>query len=471
MNFRVLFTSVILLGFGTLFSQEPSEADSGEEMSLFDHLKSKKKRGDKNTKKAAPQKKSLYISGIPVISSNPVVGTAFGGVLSGAFVLGGDFSTTKFSAVTSSVVYTTNQQTTFAIKNFIYLPNNEWVIQGTFNWRVFPMFTWGVGGNTPDRWASKLENNGFLFDQSIERKIGSNWYIGTGININYIYEQGDENVDNTVNFISANRDRNPQALWSDIDQTLPFVIKDETYPSAFADDWDSESAEYLQRTYFRTPFQLYPYGTGDDLFVAGLKLTVTHDSRDNINTPRSGTFFNFQNNLFFKFLGNDQNFSVTKLDFRKYWSINSYKDVVAFRTYGVVLAGDGPYVNMPANNTDPNSTGTRGVPGFRYRGKQYIASEVEYRKHLWRFLSGVAFVNAHSVTELEQYLEAMGEPLSYDGKFRYINPGYGLGLRVLLNKQSRMSISFDYAWNKNSFVNTDRNNSRGEFYMGMNAAF
>lgn len=74
------------------------------------------------------------------------------------------------------------------------------------------------------------------------------------------------------------------------------------------------------------------------------------------------------------------------------------------------------------------------------------------------------------VSEKEAYLRAMGEPLKYDGKFRHLSPGFGLGLRFMLSEKSRTTLSFDYAWNKDSFSG-HRDNKRGEFYMGMNAAF
>jgi outer membrane protein assembly factor BamA len=336
--------------------------------------------------------------------------------------------------VTTSVVYTTNQQTTFAVNNFLYFKENAWLLQGTFNYRIFPMFTWGVGGNTPDGWASRLENNGFLFDQMLLKSLGSNWFVGGGINVNYVYGQEDGNVGNAVNFIENNRSQKPEQFWNTIDQTLPFVVKDDMYPQSFAQDWSGQPSSFIQENYFRTPFQLYPFGTDETVFVLGLKLGLTYDSRDNINSPRTGTYFNFNYNLFLESLGNEKNFGTAKIDFRKYWMLQSFRDVVAVRSYMVFMTGDGPYINMPANNTDPNSTGTRGIPGFRYRGDNYIAAEVEYRKHLWKFLYGVAFVNAHSVSEKEQYLAAMDEPLRFDGKFRYVNPGYGLGANIVLDK-------------------------------------
>lgn len=458
----------LLFVLTTAFGQDTdTRVKSNEEMSVFEFF-----RGGKPPKKKqqSTKPKTFYLSGIPVLSSNPVVGVAIGAVGNGAFVIGGDYTTTKFSALTASTVYTTNEQATFAINNFLFFRNNSWILQGTFNYRIFPMFTWGVGANTPEAWASQLENNGFLLDQMLLKSIGSNWYVGGGININYVYGQTDNNIQNTIDFIDDNRSEEPEQFWNTIDQTLPYVIKDKTYPSGFAGDWAAESSDFIQKNYFRTPFQLYPYGTGEKLFVFGLKMGLTHDSRDNINSPRKGTYFNFNYNLYLENLGNEKNFGTAKFDFRKYWMIKSYKDVIAVRSYMVFMTGNGPYINMPANNTDPNSTGTRGIPGFRYRGDNYLSAEVEYRRHIWKFLSGVAFVNAHTLSEKAEYLEAMGEPLKYDGKFRHVNPGYGVGLNVILDKTSRMSISFAYAMNKYTFSES-RNSKPGEFYMAMNAAF
>lgn len=186
----------LLLSFSYSFAQEAGNATAAsEEMSIFEYFKGDK-ASSKQTQNSAPaQPKTFYLSGIPVLSSNPVVGTAFGAVANGAFVIGGDYMTTNFSAVTTSVVYTTNQQTTFAVNNFLYFKENAWLLQCTFNYRIFPMFTWGVGGNTPDGWASRLENNGFLFDQMLLKSLGSNWFVGGGININYVYGQEDGNVE------------------------------------------------------------------------------------------------------------------------------------------------------------------------------------------------------------------------------------------------------------------------------------
>lgn len=468
--YLLAFLSLLMLNSYLASAQENKEnkENNNEEISIFDYFKSSKKKAEEASKPVKPKK--IYISAIPVISSNPVVGVAYGGVVNGAFVIGGDYKTTRFSAITLSGVYTTNEQSTLAIKNFLYFKDEEWILQGSLNWRIFPMFTWGVGGDTPDKWASQLENNGFSVDQMLLRKVGPNWFIGGGININYVYEQADNNVQHAVDYINDNRSQNANSFWNNIDQKLPFVIKDKNMPSQFITDWSSQSAAYIQKNYFKTPFQLYPYGTGKSVFTNGLKVGITHDSRDNINTPRSGTYFNFNYNLYLENLGNDENFGVGKIDYRQYFMLGSYKDVIGIRSYMVFVAGNGPYINMPANNTDPNSTGTRGVPGFRYRGDNYVSAEVEYRKHIWKFMNGVTFLNAHAVSEKEAYLKAMDEPLKYDGKFRYISPGFGLGLRFILNKQSRTTLSFDYAWNKHSFSG-ERTDKRGEFYMGMNAAF
>jgi hypothetical protein len=48
------------------------------------------------------------------------------------------------------------------------------------------------------------------------------------------------------------------------------------------------------------------------------------------------------------------------------------------------------------------------------------------------------------------------------GLFKYINPAYGVGLRVMINKTSRANLNVDYAWGSYG--------AQG-FYLGLNEVF
>ena len=62
--------------------------------------------------------------------------------------------------------------------------------------------------------------------------------------------------------------------------------------------------------------------------------------------------------------------------------------------------------------------------------------ETEYRFAITPdgLFSGVAFINAESFSE------------KMTNKFEYIAPGYGLGLRIKLDKFSKTNFCIDYGW-------------------------
>ncbi|HLO80284.1 MAG TPA: hypothetical protein VK166_04980 [Chitinophagaceae bacterium] len=454
-------------------AQEPA-IQPIDEISIIEYFKSDARKARDSIKAAQKKPKKVYLVGIPSISSSPVTGFSVGVALSAAFVMGGDPKTTRFSSVNVVGAVTAKKQQAISLSNHLYFKDEEWILHGSLNWRIFPMFTWGIGGGTPDNWGGQLENDGLTLDQMLMKKIGNKWYFGGGLNMDWIYKQNDENQGKTVDYITDNRSNtSAEEFWNGINDELPFVIKSDEIPPQFNDDWVSnKSAEYIQQTYFQTPFQIYPYGTAGSIFYLGLTAAITHDTRDNINSTRSGSYFNFNYSFFPKGLssGGGENWALARLDMRKFWRLRSDKNILAAKLYVGLVTGKVPYTAVPANATD-EGTATRGYTSFRYRGDNYLSGEVEYRRHIWKFLAGQVFLNAHTISEEKDYLAAMHLPLSDDGKFRYLNPGYGLGLNIILNQKSRSTFRIDYAWNKFSFTSKHDEGKQGVFYMGLNTAF
>ena len=64
----------------------------------------------------------------------------------------------------------------------------------------------------------------------------------------------------------------------------------------------------------------------------------------------------------------------------------------------------------------------------------YLESEYRFGITGNGLLGGVVFANAQSFTEPGA------------NRFTYVQPGYGLGLRVSLNKFSRTNLCIDYGW-------------------------
>ncbi len=179
--------------------------------------------------------------------------------------------------------------------------------------------------------------------------------------------------------------------------------------------------------------------------LVGLSLNAMYDTRDNINDVRSGryAFASFKYNP--EFIGSDKTSSSLWLEYRDYFKLkkDSYKDILALWSWGnFTTSGDLPYMNLPAIAWD--QYGKSGAPYSqgRFRGKNMLFTGLEYRKHLFGiksnpdFFGMVLFANATT---------ANGERNGID-LFEYVNAGYGLGMRININKKSRTNLGIDYGW-------------------------
>ena len=63
-----------------------------------------------------------------------------------------------------------------------------------------------------------------------------------------------------------------------------------------------------------------------------------------------------------------------------------------------------------------------------------------------------AFVNASTLSSKDNDIEL----------FEYVNPGYGIGLRILLSEKARTNITMDYGWGSYG---------AGAFYLNLNEYF
>jgi outer membrane translocation and assembly module TamA len=139
-----------------------------------------------------------------------------------------------------------------------------------------------------------------------------------------------------------------------------------------------------------------------------------------------------------KFLGSTSSWKSLVVDVRKYYRLPASSDnVIAFWSYNwLVLNGKPPYLDLPANTWDQyNGTG-RGYIQGRFRGSQMVYLKSEYRYKITKngLLGGVAFINAESFS---------GTPGT---SLQTVQPGYGVGLRIKLNKVSKTNIAIDYGF-------------------------
>ena len=104
------------------------------------------------------------------------------------------------------------------------------------------------------------------------------------------------------------------------------------------------------------------------------------------------------------------------------------------------VTGTAPYLDLPATSMDTYGRSGRGYSQGRFRGQRMLYGEVEYRWTVKRngLLGVVAFLNTQTFSNA-----GTGERL-----FDAFATGAGLGLRVLINKDSGTNLCLDYGWGK-----------------------
>ena len=180
-------------------------------------------------------------------------------------------------------------------------------------------------------------------------------------------------------------------------------------------------------------------------YRAGFGLNLLWDSRDNILNPRTGSFIEFSNLNYGKFLGSKYSYTSFLLDTRKYY--NTLKNhTLAFRGYLNFRYSNDPVIPIRGLSRVGGNSFIRGYFTGTYQDDHLAAFETEYRmpfwnddtdaplKHFWKRLGMVFFASGAQV-------------YGQDGNFGFdrFNYAVGGGLRVLFNSESRLNIRIDYA--------------------------
>lgn len=163
--------------------------------------------------------------------------------------------------------------------------------------------------------------------------------------------------------------------------------------------------------------------------LTGLAGAVTYDTRDNTIAARSGAYARLLVRRYAESMGSDFGFTRADVDLRRFRTLGG-DHVVAVQGVWSAASGDVPFYRMPELG---GQNLLRGFYQGRYRDRHLIAAQAEYRTPSWRRLGVAAFAGAGEVAD-----GADGFTLSN------IHFAAGAGLRVILNRQERMALRFDY---------------------------
>lgn len=361
---------------------------------------------------------------LPAIASNPANGWLFGVAPSATWRMG-EPETTHLSNLVGNLLYTTKKQWLISSRSNIFLSEDNWILVGDWRYFITSQPTFGLGSSSPNEpvenpnqpgvwWGEQqMDFNWVRFYETVLKRIAtSKFYLGVGYHLD-IYSK-------IENFIT-------DGLTSDL---------------TFSNDF------YNQVKGFNV----------DKNTLSGITLNAVMENRDLAVSPYETNFALISYKINPEFLGSNQSSSTLLLDYRHYFPLNENRKRHLIATWGYanfLVSGELPYMSLPSIGYDMFGRSGRGYSQGRFRGESMVYSEAEYRFPLQKnkdTFGGTVFVNAAS----------FGSKMTNEDLFNKINPGYGLGFRVMINKENRTTISADFGFGQ-------KGNSG--FYLNINESF
>jgi outer membrane protein assembly factor BamA len=314
----------------------------------------------------------------PIFYYTPETRFAFGGAGSYIFQLGGCDKKTRPSSISPLVIYTLEKQFIGELKADLYFKNNDYRLVTEFIYWKYPDRFYGIGSRTLEENREDYTYRSTKFYLTFLKKIKK------GFNLGFQYR---------------------------------FI------------DWRlTEMEAGGQLTSGVIP------GSGGGR-LSGIGLVVNRDTRDNIFSPLRGDHFEFNVRVYPKFLGSTFEFTRFTLDLRKYFPLFS-SHVFALRSLAVMQTGTVPFLNLAQMG---GAYVMRGYFEGRFRDKNLLAFQAEYRLPLFWRLGAVGFVGMGNVAEKFSQLDS--------GTLKSV---YGIGLRFLFDRKERIQLRIDVGWGKGS---------------------
>ncbi len=314
---------------------------------------------------------------LPVFFYMPETGVGFGAIVGYYFRLSGPAQPDTAgrnlpSYVFPILIYTSKKQIITQLRTELYPARGRYRLTGLLGYSKFPTKFWGIGNDTPEEDSTKYTAGTFDNMLEFQRQLAVGWYLGV------------------------------------IGQAAHRKLL-EVEPGSGLDTGTIPGAE--------------------DGTIVGVGLSVARDTRTNTTFPRSGSFHQIRATLFDGLFGSDYEYGTLSLDFRKYLSPRQ-GHVLALRVYGVGTTGSPPFERLAMLGGDLL---LRGYYIGRFRDKDMLALQAEYRATLWWRIGAVAFVGAGQVASRLADFEPDGFKASA-----------GLGLRILLSPREGLNIRADY---------------------------
>lgn len=316
---------------------------------------------------------------LPLVFSTPETSWGFGGATNVTFRFKGEPKTTRPSQFQLGFAYTLNKQLLSYLPFQLFLKEEKYKVYGELGYYRYVYFYYGNGNNT-------LKADREVFNVNYPRirlnglyGINKKWFVGL-------------------------------RYWLD----------------------DYDIVEVEEGGILDTDNSIVGRTGG---LLSGGGLVVNYDTRDHLFTPRTGMLAElvlFGNQ---KFLGSDFNFQKIYLDIAAYFPVGK-NSTLAAQVYSELTAGEVPFNQLSLLG------GTKRMRGYlegRFRDKQYLTSQVEYRFPLFWRLGMTAFMTTGRVGP------TVGDLFEADWYYTY-----GLGLRIMLDTEARVNLRVDVGFGEDT---------------------
>jgi len=312
----------------------------------------------------------------PAFGLEPETGFFFGALVLFTLRLYDD-SVTRTSNGKFEIDYTQKNQILIESEWNLMFKEDKYILNGENSYKKFPDFFYGIGNNTLEADSELYSYNRINLYNAFLYKLYDHWFIG----IQYRYDRM-FNVE-----IEAG---------SMLDTGLIVGANGST--------------------------------------TSGIGYIINWDSRDNLLNASEGSYFWYSSTFFTSGLGSSFPFTNHWIDARKYFS--TVKDqVLALHLMGQFNTNDPPF-NMLA--LMGSSRDMRGYYKGRFRDRQYITFQAEYRVPVWKRFGFVVFGGVGDVAYSLSGFSAST-----------LKPSVGGGLRYKLDKKENVNLRVDFGLGQN----------------------
>ncbi|MCS6820823.1 MAG: hypothetical protein NZ551_03045 [Microscillaceae bacterium] len=310
---------------------------------------------------------------LPVLSTSPETSLSFGAIGMYLFKFNYKDTLTRTSNVQAYFIYTLRNQLLTSPSYTLFFNQEKYILRGNIAYFQFPEYFYGIGNSPLDK-ANRIGIDYELFriENRFLRKVKGNFFAG----IQHRYLE----------------------------------IYNVKYPAGSLID------------------QINPVGKNGSS-ASGLGVVLLYDDRDNVVNTFKGTFVELST-LSHGGIGGNSVYDVFRADLRQFIPIIPKKNhILGLQFLGVFTTGAPPMIRQNAELGDDAIM--RGYYRGRYRDRNYIAFQVEYRFPVWKFIGANAFVGTGSVArEISEFTNWL--------------PNFGVGVRFMVNKKDRVNIRLDY---------------------------